>query len=230
MAVNLSGTSQFYHTATSPVTAVPFTLALWFNLGVDGSFTMMGLGGTADDANDWRLSTVVTSLVLRVAWQDSVGSSVVSSTATCAVGTWSHAAMTMISTQLGNVYVDGVELVGASQTARTPASVDRIGVGCRPLLTPSTIEWNGDIFWPAVWDVQLTAAEVGHLANGANPRTIRRKNLVFFQPLANTKDIVDVVSNRAITTSGAPTDVADPDGVKRVLPRGRGRSSLRLSA
>ena len=229
MAVEFSGTSQYYIAATTPITAVPITIAVWGNGDTASNLHMVSVAD-ADNTDNYfsLLMNGSTSVVYReVVSGPTTGQAQTS--AGLANNTWGHMVGTGQTSTARTAYLNGGS-TGTNAQNVIPLTVDQLGVGCKASSDAATNEFNGELFWPAIWNVILTSAEIGHLSNGASPLTIRRPNLVFFARFANTSAVYDIVAGLVLVASASsPTDsVSDPDGLKRITGRGRGRHRMRI--
>jgi len=67
---------------------------------------------------------------------------------------------------------------------------------------------NGSIAEPAIWNAELTAAEIAALAAGFTPDQIRPQSLQFYAPLV--RDLVDLRAGRSITNNNGATVSTHP--------------------
>ena len=229
MAISLSGTSQYYIASSTPITAGPITISCWCS----GATATLLFAVTVADASDTEnifalMRNGTTSIVYREVntTVPTTGQSV--SSAGLANDTWGHACGTGETTSARTTYLDGGNS-GTNTTTVTPAGIDQIGLGCQANTGAATSEWNGDLFWAAIWSTGLSAAQVADLGNGYSPLTVQRQSLVFFAR-CEFPDPVDMIGFRPLAATGTPTQAVSPPSVMRVAPRGRGRSRLRISA
>jgi hypothetical protein len=115
--------------------------------------------------------------------------------------------------------------------AATLTSVNRIPVGVNSLVVGAQLASTsigssvaaGDIFWPAIWNEQLTADEEALLADGLSPFQIRPKNLVFFNYADDQRRILlDAIQNYNLeyTASASMQYIPDiPPQVEARMPR-----------
>jgi hypothetical protein len=166
-----------------PVTAAPLTMACWARIPATGtSRTMMQIGDKDSATTDNKFRLVKNSSD-QVAFAAATGSlsTVTNTSATMAVNEWVHCAGTASATiSPKNAFINGVgTTLGA--TNRVPAGVDSFVIGASLRSTSTYAEaWSGEIFWPAVWNVELSDAEIELLSSGVSPQIIRPANLVFF--------------------------------------------------
>lgn len=148
---------------------------------------------------------------------------------------WHHWAGVFAGDASRTAYLDGV--VGTENTFTADpfadSTLDSISVGSEQDSSPGD-EWSGGILWPAIWNVVLTAEEIGLLARGAHPTTIRPQNLVFFASLDDTPEgLRDLISgkmanfdsNATQAAHGTPLPTRDP-----MLYRAIEKPSFALSA
>lgn len=141
---------------------------------------------------------------------------------------WHHWAGVYAGDASRTAYLDGV--VGTENTFTADpfadSTLDSISVGSEQDSSPGD-EWSGGILWPAIWNVVLTAEEIGLLARGAHPTTIRPQNLVFFASLDDTPEgLRDLISgkmanfdsNATQAAHGTPLPTRDPM-LYRAIPK-----------
>lgn len=195
-----NGSSQYMLTSTTPVTAVPLTIACWANLpNVTTRYALMSVSDSGGDNNYFRLEAAgdVAGDPIRVSTVNT--STVTAATSTSfTASTWFHACGVFAGVASRAVYLNGGG-VGTNSSSLTPTSIDRIGIG---VLAKSTLanHISGSIAECAIWNIDLTAAEAASLAAGFSPRLIRPANLVFYAPLV--RNITDVRGGITITNTG----------------------------
>lgn len=226
MAVNFSGTSQYYMTAIadgSPVSAIPVTMACWANVDTDVTAFAMGIAESTGITDYYALFHVITT---KLASFRSVVSSVnvdATSSSGLTTGTWSHLLGIDIAAASRIVYVDGGNTgTNVSDQTTAPVGMERVGIGTRANSAHASSEWNGDLYAAAIWNAELAAHEVAALANGVSPLRVRRASLVFFSAL-DTLTPTDIAGGRALTATGSPTMAQDPPNFMRGPLRGRSR-------
>jgi hypothetical protein len=217
--------SEYLTIPLAAALAPPFTVACWGHndASVGAAATSISICNSAVADDDyWALYVRSDEGVIWRAFDDGGEAQTLSGSIT--LNTWHHHVGVEASSSSRFHYLDGVASVEQG-TAKTPDGVDRIGIGAFVDSTPSFYH-TGRLFWPAIWNVALTAAEIGHLAAGYSPLTVRRQNLVMFARLHGDEDI-DMIGNQTITAVNTPSTGLDADGVRRVQPRGRGRGRIR---
>ncbi len=231
MALSFSGTSDFYLTgaSSSPVSAVPLTFAIWVNPGADVNATAMAIGGSGAGTEAIALRHNVTARTGAMRFESTVGGTDQAlTTGAMTTGSWFHLAGTGNADPSRTAFLDGV--AGTPNTAvNAPVNLDQIGVGSIADNAPASVEWNGDLYAEAIWNVELAAHEIAALAAGVSPLRVRRASLAFFTVL-DTLVLTDIVGGLTFnSTGGGPaTGVAqDPPNFMRGALRGRGRRTSR---
>ncbi len=188
------GTSGNYlrDLSNTPVTAAPFTFACWaYTTGHPGAGAAFGLMSAANSGrsndDDWELYIFGASSTCRFLARDT-GSGLAETSSGATLSQWNHYCGVESASNSRAAYINGGSK-GTDATTKTPDGVNRFGL---MLFFDSSVSSNldGQIAWPAVWDVALSDAEVAALAAGASPLTVRPESLVSFWPLtgASTGD------------------------------------------
>jgi hypothetical protein len=210
-SLTLNGTTDYVRYASTPVTAVPLSIACWFKptaIGVSQGIFGLFASGSAS-TNFWRLNLGATGVVQA---QANAGSSENgTSSAPATAGAWNHAVGVYSANNARTGYVNGGN-GGSGSTTATPAGIDRVSAGIRDSSTQNQ-PFGGQLGSWALWNSALTAEEVAALWNGWSPMRIRSQSLVLFCPFpgASAHDFF----GRAATVSGA---VASSDGPPMMLP------------
>jgi len=199
-----SSASEQSLTSTPPVTTEAFTFGCWFRTSnLTDSQGLMGIASSGD------ASVYAVLAVLGGETGDPIGitargttSYTVQSTSGISSNTWHHACGVFTSDTSRDVYLDGGSSANSSGSV-TLANIDRFSVGM--LHRNAGIWWHdGDIAEVGVWNVALTSAEIGMLAQGYSPLLIRPESLVFYTPLIRDND-EDLVGGLSLTANGSPT-------------------------
>ena len=173
-------TANFYRSGTAAATAVPLSMAYWYNFEDTGAQqTGLGLFASASAANVASFTLSVTT-----AMSVSAGTSGIAALSGGGDGrstkAWNHAAGVFSGIASRAAYLNGC-YKGTNTTSNTPAGINRTSIGvsdASSALVP--VGANGKVIWPAIWNVALTDGEVLSLAQGTPPWLIRPANLVFF--------------------------------------------------
>lgn len=208
MSIEFDGTASYIEATSSVVTAVPCTLACWFNLdnatanhtllsvsasgATNARFALLAAGGAAGDP-------------IRAAAQ--AGGTVAQANAgTFLASTWHHGCAVFSTNSNRIVYFDGTTS-GNNTTAVTPSSAafNRTDVGTQWVDQARGNYADGKIAEAAIWNVALTSAEIISLSLGLKPSLVRPQSLVFYSPLI--REVIDYARSLSLTTNS--TTVAD---------------------
>ncbi len=207
MAYEFNGSTQCLYLGSAPVTAVPLTMACFFNNdNATANRRMLCLVKDANTGFYLEASGFIGGDPVS-AVSDNGGATVRASTTTgYTVGTWHHCCGVFTSSTSRTAYINGGS-AGTNTTSNTPAAPTGTSVGA--MYTGSlTSPFDGRIAEPAIWNVALNAAEVASLAKGVSPALIRPESLVFYPPLV--RDLTELVGGTSLTAANSPTIAAHP--------------------
>lgn len=206
----LNGTSDFGSTATVPIAAFPYTVAIWGRTtALVGSQMPIGFHNTAG-VHHHRMSLTAAG-ALRISSDAGAGAASSLSTNTLAANTWGHFCGRWTSntdrkgTLAGNI---ASQAVNTTSRAFVAGSLNAFSIGRDNDSTPADY-WSGPLFWPAIWNVALSDAEVELLAKGECPIFIRPQNLVYFAISLFPKPIM-FRGSPYVWTGGASTSLMPP--------------------
>jgi hypothetical protein len=183
-----------YFENTSPtITGVPITLACWVKpKGISDHDACITVGSSS--TNNLFALNLRGNAKATIEVRDGSSGSWSQSSGSYTAQTWQHVAGVCASNTSRKVYLDGV--VGNHNTvSRVPSGVNLLRIGewsavwSRPL--------DGSVCECAIWNVELTADEIGSLASGYSADNIREENLVMYCPLV--RDYQDVTGNNLVT-------------------------------
>jgi hypothetical protein len=163
------------------------TLSAWVRIPTAVSvaraiLSVKASGASATKRDGWTLDTDSSGRLVF-----STGSSTSSSSATSLlsdglldrVGHWVHVAGIDFGI-LRTVYANAVTLNSTFFTIAPTNSPAYVTVGSEWFSSALNNPWQGNIYWPAVWNKALADDELKALAAGANPKTISPGNLAYF--------------------------------------------------
>ena len=128
-------------------------------------------------------------------------------------GAWHHACGIFISSgDDQQAYMDGANK-GTQGSGGTPSGIDNTAIGRLSDSSPSEY-FDGEVAEAAIWNVELTAAEIASLAAGYCPLFVRPGSIKAYWPLggalsADDSD-TDVVGGYHMTDNNSPTTAAHP--------------------
>lgn len=203
MPYTCNGTSSYLNVASTPVSAVPLTLACWFRTGTTGvQRGLVSIGDTAGDADEFLLSVSATETVQALTRRSSSASA--ESTTGLSVDTWHHGCAVFNSATDRRAFIDGGSK-GTEATSKTPVGLDTISVGRRARLSSGAF-FDGDIAHVAIWNATLLDGEVAALAKGFPVMRMRRNSLLAYFPLFGGSPSPDLTGGGySLTLVDSPT-------------------------
>ena len=209
MAYNFTtSSSQILDTGSTPITAEPLTLSVWFNRK-DTSLQHVLLSvnkGAVASVGMFLISLPPSSSIANTVTNDGNFSTSSSST-TYSLNTWNHACGVFPSASSRTSWLNGV--AGATNTeTRAVSGVANVSIGGRYVSTTPSFYANCLIAECGIWNVALSQDEVISLSKGVSAALIRPQNLVFYAPLI--RDLVDERDGRAITNVNGATVTDHP--------------------
>ena len=195
MAYDFNGTTQYVSAASAPATAVPMTMACWFN--ADDITSNHVLIRVSDGGTTNRLLLEANGAQAGDPVRARTGNQNASSATGFSASTWHHAAGVFTSSTSRRAFIDGVGGTANTGTqAVTGLNATRIG-------NEAASYMNGRIAEAAIWNVDLSDAEIASLATGVRPSLVRPQNLVFYAPLV--RDLVDYARGITLTNNNSAT-------------------------
>jgi hypothetical protein len=185
----IAASSQYLEIATAPVAAAPLTIACWF-LPVSAAVTydLVVIGDTVA-TNYFALIASNPGSLGAISGAASAGGEFSAITTTLfAANRWAHACATYTSATARAAFLDGGGK-GTNATSVVPASPAEVDVGAYHAGASIYSPMNGQIAEVALWNVDLSDAEVAALAGRTGeslsglPLRIRPANLVAYWPL-----------------------------------------------
>lgn len=208
-----SASSQKLQNDNAVVADVPLTIACWARTA--STLTTQAIAAIGRRATNAQRYQVFFNSSGRIAGycQNAAGTQISNFADTSGVNyaanTWYHAAVVFASTTSRTVYRDGGN-AGSDTTSVTVGTVDTTNLGVRFDGAAFGAYLNGQIAWPAAWNVALSAGEITQLADGASPLMVRPDALVWHPPLfGNNSPEEDWVGSFPMTITGA-TKAAQP--------------------
>jgi hypothetical protein len=201
MARTFNGTNDALRATTTPVTAVPLTIACWFNqtASAAGLLVSIGVNGGVD-----RLQIFTNGPLSQAVAATSIQGGT-SAQATVAgvptAGEWHHAAGVFESSTSRTAYWNGTAGT-PNTTSATPSGVNSVVIGARYNTTLGAY-FSGGIAEVAIWNAALTAEEIASMSKGFHPTLIRPASLRFYSPLI--REVQDLRGGLSIGELGTGT-------------------------
>lgn len=220
----VAASSQHLSASGVPLTAVPLTMACWFNSDdVANQQTLMGIYASAS-------TNQYTALVLR---GDQAGDPISANSRSAAAGIihgnsatgyvanrWHHACGVWASTTSRTPYLDG----GGNATETTsvsPTTPNTTSIGRHADVSPDSY-MSGMILLPTIWNIALSADEVMRLASGAHPLTVQPGAIVGYWDWDGSQTEFGIRAGINLTNSGS-TPLTGPAFLAKRLPAMRRR-------
>lgn len=143
------------------------------------------------------------------------GVSDVTTTGTFTAATWGHAAFSLDGSQNLNAYFNGANVkTGVTLGVRAGTGQTTIGANDSG---PNTLD--GRVADTAIWSTVLTASEIGALAKGARPNSIRPSSLVAWWPLDGLSSPEPDLSGKKLNGTVTGTSLAAGPPVTLFAPK-----------
>jgi hypothetical protein len=203
MARGFDNASTRYLTmATAVATALRLSVSCWVNTSTTSNREIFSItqAGTNNEAFRLNVQSQKVAAATRTGGleQKALSASTYSTTDDFHVGaTW-------VATNDRNVFLDGTKSQNTN-TRATPTGLDTTTIGAfngSSIVNP----FDGNIWDVAVWDTDLTDAEMVMLAAGESPLRVRPASLVAYWPLIGKHSPeIDIIGGVDMTLTNAPT-------------------------
>ena len=175
-----------YARGTAPLTAAPFTWLIAGRLGtlsgLQNTAALLCDSPTAGDTFQLRFDTADAGLFRLATAQGGSGASAVTTNAASTSGGTFTAVARVTNATLREAILNGdLGNKGTDTTSKTPASIDRLSFG-RKDDSGATNQFEGVLYYSALWDVALDDSAVAALSRGAWPADIKPSSLRCFWP------------------------------------------------
>jgi len=195
-----AASSEGLYVDSTPITAAPLSISLWFNVtAVNQTYNLAWIGNAGAASDYWYMLATNTG-VLEGGARDSTFANCATSTSYSA-NTWHHGCYIESASNNRAILLDGGGK-GTDATGRTPDGASRIACGYFADSSPGGY-MDGLLAEYAIWNVALTDEEALILSNGYSPLFIRPQNLVFYLPLVNAND-KDLIGGLSMSETGTP--------------------------
>jgi len=228
------GSSEYLEIDTAAITDVPMTISLWFRTN-DVTLNQYGVTLADKDVEDQRFGIGaggdIANDPLFFYARNGVDSIVIPTTNFMTVNTWHHGLVVgeisgtdasykvILDGDTGNAGDSG------SEVAR-PVGFDRTSIGRMGDSTPSDY-FSGDLGEVAIWNINMSYAEVVELATGAVAWKVRPQNLVFYASLI--RGLNDIKGGLVLTAfSGNSGPIVSPH--PRIIEEGSTRGVWAIPA
>lgn len=203
----VNASSQWASTTTVPLSAVPFSWAVWFKPNsTTTNRELMWLGNSGSSTNYWTMG--VTTSAIRNSARNSTESPA-NTTAGPTANVWNHACGTFGSNSSRAAYLDGGNK-GTNATSQTPSGINRFAIASLARSTPTNF-FDGQIAHVAVWNVELTDDEAAMLGqHRVSPLFVRPSALVWYSPYVGRDSVeIDIIGGGSLTLTNSPASSAE---------------------
>lgn len=202
---------RYYYRDSTPVTAAPYTLAIWFystSRSLNQNALCINRQGSSTDSVGLALGPSPGPATLNFfSASGGVGVNAITSNS-YSLNAWQHVCGVATSSTDRKSYLNGdTANKGTSTTSSVPSSLNRVSLGLW-FGSGAFDQVVGGIAEAAIWDVALTEPEVVSLSKGMAASRIRPQNLQFYFP--GVRNVVDLKNAAAITSVGSPGVIAHP--------------------
>ena len=197
-----AASNQYLSTISTPVTAVPLTVACWAQTNTNANNRAL-ISIESGNSNDIFLLYLFSgSNQVGFFVQRQGGSFGQAISAAPALNTWTHCAGVASSETNRVAYTNGS--AGTANTTNTGApAVGQIKIGARYYSGSLGIYHAGQIAEVGIWNAALTQPEIASLAKGMSCDKVRPQSLVFYAPLI--RDLNDQKGGLTITNNNGAT-------------------------
>ena len=196
-------------TTAIPLSNEPLTLCGWFypTTVAAGARQVVIIGnGSGTDTGRWQIRLDAATLWAR---KDSTAGGNGVAPGTLVINTWQHGCGVFLTDISRTGYLAGAGGTADPTNLPDPSPVERIVIGAN--IVQGGQRFSGRLAHIAVWNVALTALEIGALAAGACPPRVRPVALVSYMPLLEeTTTYANWRGARAWTPTGTPTVTTGP--------------------
>lgn len=206
-----AASSMNMSTGSSPITAEPITISAWFYRFTNTSQNGVCALNTMIDSTVNRLRFMSlgggTNNLAAIARDTSSFAAFAFTSSNYSLNTWVHGCTVFASNSSRTAYHSGGNSGSSTTVTMSDPGLNDITIGSRNNFVGPGVFMDGLIAEVGIWNVALTAAEIGSLSRGFACNRIRPQSLVFYAPL--TRNLTDA-KGRSITATNGPTVANHP--------------------
>jgi hypothetical protein len=183
--LEFNGTTQYLVTTSPPVTDEPITVCAWARpdstAGTSRYIFFVGTQTSASTDGEWMLRFTSTTTQARKLDDASVTNTGQRTTTVVAI-VWQHVCGVFAANNSIVAWHNGTGGTAGTTSVADP-TVNAAGIGARQHNTTTRGWFDGRLAHVAMWNVALTALEIGALASGVHPLCVRRDAVRSYMPL-----------------------------------------------
>lgn len=200
MSLILNGINQYLRREVV-LSTTPMAFSCWFKADDgDNSYPLMATDDGNDDIQLLQAAGAVEGNPVRIGSYDAGGWALADTIAGYSASTWYHACGLFSGVASRKVWINGVS-AGEDETSKNPTEELYTWVGS---YKNAAVVFAGKIAEVAIWNANLTDAEILRLAGGVKPSTIQVSKLTAYWPLL--EDANDISGNsKHLTEYNSPS-------------------------
>jgi len=202
------GGSRFITGTLTSNYALPVTLALWIKMANHPASFLFAFNFSKDGANNEYVSLLTTSTNDQF-WGASYTSAEAREEASYTAsageydGVWMPWVVTFGSTTERDIFIELITNTNESTGSNDPSSVlNQVNIGAPPSGSGSWVDFIAEV---AIWDVELSDADVTSYLAGNAASGIDASNLIGYWPLDTDRDTEGTVLNEGVDSGGTLT-------------------------
>jgi len=203
--------SEYISASISDV-SMPITMGAWAKHDGNVSGLILGLLNAGADTDRFWLEMLWSGIMLSTAVvTDNVPTTHKSAAQLVTSGVWSHQLGVFKNLSSRTGYLNGVASAEHTATLNNDPIVNEVVIGRNNKATPNEY-LSGSVAEAAIWDVELTQAEIDILVAGYSPLFVHPQNLIFYAPLvaSPSRDTNNDVIGGLDLTGTAPENFNHP--------------------
>lgn len=197
-----AGSSENLRVNSSPITAYPFSISLWFYADNGANTCSLCWIGDKDVSNEYQGLRIGSDEVIAAYSRNSSTFPAAFSSAAATLNTWQHAAGVFASASSRAAYLNGGNKGTETTSVTINNTYDRVTIGNQDDSTPNDY-MDGRIAMVGIWSAALTDADVAVLGAGYSPLFVKPESLAIYLPIVGKySPEIDLVGGLNFTVTG----------------------------
>lgn len=168
MALSGWSTSNYMHTSTGVLDAVPVVMSCWYkpsSFAAVANLISFCNSATATDRFELRVTATGT---VQAACQSAAGNANATSTTTLSTDVWYHLGAMFLTNAARYVFINGVQ-DNFNTTSRTPSGINRLAIGVRADSTFPALPALGSMEHVTIWNEEQVESAFNRHYRGKHP-------------------------------------------------------------